>query len=384
MHERLNHHNFVPISECVAVLKLKCTRGEVWICGAYVLDTSYPDDEIAIVYNMLEELVRNAGKHAVGCIIAGDFNAQVGPVTEYDDPDIIGPYVAFARTPRGDLLVEWCSTHDFMIANTFVAGGAEGCWTYQKGDIKRQLDYVLVSTSLRKDFETCYIAAEIDIGSGHRPVATVLRFTARTARKKRKRKAWSVDVGAYRRELDSSLQSHTFANSNSDAQVDVLEGCMLPATEATRTDIPEDVDESTADAWDKIRQLLLGRRAVQIDLSLTSEARKAARKKLCKEIQKLTRREVKASKTHKISRILSEFRGLKKIAAIKGTEKPHTIKSVLDSEGAEVTDKQGLADVFASFYEKLYARQRGGAAAWPKSIPDRTKKKSHLRSCREH
>ena len=46
---------------------------------------------------------------------------------------------------------------------------------------------------------------------------------------------------------------------------------------------------------------------------------------------------------------------MKEIAAIKGMTKQQRIKSSLDTDPAEVTEKQALADVFAKFYEELYA-----------------------------
>ena len=50
-----------------------------------------------------------------------------------------------------------------------------------------------------------------------------------------------------------------------------------------------------------------------------------------------------------------EFRGLKRIASIKGTDKLKPIKTMLDAQGAPIREKQALADVFATFYEDLYA-----------------------------
>ena len=64
--------------------------------------------------------------------------------------------------------------------------------------------------------------------------------------------------------------------------------------------------------------------------------------------------ETPREKHEKISKVLTEFRGLKEIAAIKGMTKQQRIKSLLNTDGAEVTEKQALTDVFAKFYEELY------------------------------
>ena len=57
----------------------------------------------------------------------------------------------------------------------------------------------------------------------------------------------------------------------------------------------------------------------------------------------------------RIDKILRDFRGLKDIAGIKAPRRKKGIDEMTDSEGNTVADKQGIADVFADFYEKLYS-----------------------------
>ena len=56
----------------------------------------------------------------------------------------------------------------------------------------------------------------------------------------------------------------------------------------------------------------------------------------------------------KIQRILKDFRGLKEISAIRGKGGKHMIETLARSDGEIVSDRQAVADVFASFYETLY------------------------------
>ena len=75
-------------------------------------------------------------------------------------------------------------------------------------------------------------------------------------------------------------------------------------------------------------------------------------KALCKEIQKLTRKRVRLSKCAKIKRILDDFRGLKNLPRIKTDGKSWGILRLLDADGHYATDKQAIANAFASFYEE--------------------------------
>jgi hypothetical protein len=105
----------------------------------------------------------------------------------------------------------------------------------------------------------------------------------------------------------------------------------------------------------RIRQFIAERRLLQADQSLSSESKASKRRELCKAIQKLVRQRLQEQKHEKISKVLMEFRGLKRIAAIKGMDKLKPIMTMLDAQGSPIREKQALADVFATFYEDLYA-----------------------------
>ena len=123
-----------------------------------------------------------------------------------------------------------------------------------------------------------------------------------------------------------------------------------------RDDFPQD---------GRLQELIALRRSVCSGLSMEEHGR-SARKEICKEIQRLTRTKVRWRKRAQIEAILTEFVGLKDIASIKGVGSKKAIEVVKDNSGNLVTDEQGIADVFASFYEQLYAakgeHQYGGCS----------------------
>ena len=275
-------------------------------------------------------------------------------------------------------LAEWCTTHDFAIANTFTAGSIDDHWTYKKATIRKQLDYILVGPSLRKNLLKCKAEARIDIGSDHRPVFADFscKGTARKKKRRRRDKTWAIDTATYKNALDRSMEAAGSGQSGCDEKVKSLEKCMLEAAALAQNDKDQDNLEPVDAMDEKIKQLIAERRRNQGELSLDPATRTAKRKQLCKEIQKLTRQSLRERKAGKISEILGEFRGLKQIAAIKGSRIQQGIKCILDSEGAEVTDAREIADVFATFYEELYKSRMpcAGPGSHKQNLTDFTEK----------
>ena len=62
----------------------------------------------------------------------------------------------------------------------------------------------------------------------------------------------------------------------------------------------------------------------------------------------------KAEKTRKNSKILEKIKGTKNINSIKSAKKRILIPKVKNREGEAVKTRQGIANVFAKFYEELY------------------------------
>ena len=57
----------------------------------------------------------------------------------------------------------------------------------------------------------------------------------------------------------------------------------------------------------------------------------------------------------KIEKILSEFSNLNRIHSCKTVKRKTLMTHVVDDDGKECYDRQGIADIFAAFYENLYA-----------------------------
>ena len=83
----------------------------------------------------------------------------------------------------------------------------------------------------------------------------------------------------------------------------------------------------------------------------------------------MLRREIrardKASKTAKIEKILREFKRLKAIVGIRNDGKIALVGSMQSGDGSIKTDRQDIANVFADFYEALYASAHAEGTTTP-------------------
>ena len=80
-----------------------------------------------------------------------------------------------------------------------------------------------------------------------------------------------------------------------------------------------------------------------------------------KQISKELRRELRAwdrlQKRGLIARILEDYKGLQKITFVNNNAQKPRLTSVRDGDGDVKYDRQEIVDVFAEFYETLYARR---------------------------
>ena len=362
LNERHRKHKFQPISERLGILDVRWGRKTYRIFGVYVPDSSHPDIELEIMYAQLDENMRYARSKNHCCILAGDFNAQVGRTEDFDGHfRALGPYGFQDRSSRGNWLLEWCESHDLVLANTFFDTDVSNAWTYRNGTLYKQLDYIIVDRFVFARVLWSSVHTEMDIGSDHRPVMVKLRCSAPRAqachKAKRKDSQWAVHVERYKSELDALLSQPRAVGAQDDCKQKRIQEIILQAEERSRVQTDR-VKSVPGPEDDQMKRLIEERRALQLDETTRADERDSRRKEICKQIQKLTRKRARMRKTAAIQKILSEFRGLKEIAGIgQRTNKP-CIASLQDCAGNLKSDAADIAEIFASFYECLYKSQR--------------------------
>ena len=95
-------------------------------------------------------------------------------------------------------------------------------------------------------------------------------------------------------------------------------------------------------------------RALIQERKTTAKHSKDQIREISKEIKKCIRDNKRLKRQEKIQKILEKVKGTKNISSIKSVKKRILIPRVKNKEGEVVKSRQGIADVFAKFYEDLY------------------------------
>ena len=357
LHARWAYSAFNPISQRVATLDLDVFGTPYRIFGAYMPHTGLQDVEVEAAYAMLEAGLDEARGANKSCILAGDFNAEVGPRGADDDPRIIGPNVSGrSRNARGRWLVRWCQVQGLMLGNTFGGSGPDSVWTFEKGGLKTQLDYIIFDYSLLQKLVACEPYHSIDTGSAHRPVKATFSLThSKRARKKEWPLRWgrNVNVHAYRASVGERTRTLDLSQGTASDKATALEGCMRDSMKKTRDKAAKHFVKSPFEA--DIQACIQERRDLQHDTFRSSQEKKQKKIELSKTIKKLVIRQTEWKKEVKINKAITEFRSLRHIAESHLPGGKSHIAQVVDAEGTLICSKAGIAEVFATFYESLYS-----------------------------
>ena len=139
-----------PISERILVMRLKGTPVNVLIIQVYAPNEDGDEKDKEQFYEMLDQVIVENRKGNECLMVMGDFNGKVGKNKE---EDIVGPYGLGERNENGQLLVEFCKRHNLFVTNTWFQQrtSAQYTWTSPDGNIKNQIDYVLIDKRYRNE-----------------------------------------------------------------------------------------------------------------------------------------------------------------------------------------------------------------------------------------
>ncbi|XP_037781428.1 craniofacial development protein 2-like [Penaeus monodon] len=146
IHKKLkdNITEFHATSDRVASVAIKISkRYDIKIIQAYAPTSLSSQDALDEFYDDLRNALQRKKAHFN--IIKGDFNAKVGN----GDEDCVGPFGYGTRNERGDDLVNFATTNNFKITNTFYKKKQNRRWTWRSPDFEtfNEIDYVLVDKS---------------------------------------------------------------------------------------------------------------------------------------------------------------------------------------------------------------------------------------------
>ena len=137
-----------------------------------------------------------------------------------------------------------------------------------------------------------------------------------------------------------------------------LEKAMLQAADDAAVRKPESKATRCKGNMKTVETLIGKRREIKNLPELTAAERRQMRNSISKQIQKEIKRALGRRRQGKIEQILLEFRGLKEIALYTTAKRRAHIVEMEDEHGHKHSDQAGIAEVFASFYEKLYTGRK--------------------------
>ena len=129
----------------------------------------------------------------------GDLNATVG---EGRDGKIVGNFRRGVRNERGQRFVEWCTSYNQVITNTWYKHHRRRRWTWRSpnGVVKNQIDYITINERFRNSITQAKAYPGADCGSDHVPVICHFRV---------KLKKLAKAAGSAKRDYSVLIQDQT-------------------------------------------------------------------------------------------------------------------------------------------------------------------------------
>ena len=356
--------NVERISERLMYIDLRTWIGKTLrLIPAYFPDSTYPDEQVHVVYDALAEVLRS-GKKEKACVLVGaDMNAVLGDDRTSGRYSSMGKWAIGSQNARGQWAATWTSSQHLHVLNSRFKKGPEKLFTYTAPSGERkQLDYFLGDKYLMRNVMDVEATQDIDLGSDHNclKLRILLRKDTRpstsTKRSKKPTKmaAWPPhDVLVYRETLEEQFSNTHLLNSLAD-KCEQIQEAIKKAMDFDKEDVQV---QARAEPPSLLRELIEKRKA------LGSEGA-SERAVISKEIKKEMRKMRRCKAEERIEKILAGFSGLGAIAGIKSYRKKTCITELENKDKATITRKQDIADAFADFYEALYSSrsdQKGSA-----------------------
>ena len=272
-------------------------------------------------------------------------------------------------------MLRWATLESLCIVNTVFDKPFANKWTFIKGGRQRQLGFICIDQAARHFITDAMSTDVLTLGIDHKAVLAELqlpdsmqRCSKPKGRRRRGKGRKPVSPDEYKRAVDNRLAHMKAANnlilSSVEDKCQLIEEAILETAESCRA--PEDCLTPGQTALSEKAKLLIG---------LRREATRVGNKEQEVDASKLLRKEVwaqlRAFKQERISKILSESKGLQQIAGIRQNGRRALLTSIQDLAGNLQTSRQGIVDAFASFYDLLYTgRSTNTCAVQPLAEPN--------------
>ncbi|XKL64613.1 hypothetical protein PGB90_004699 [Kerria lacca] len=360
------------ISDRIMILHLKGQKQNINVIQAYAPTADKSDEELEEFYSTLQNTVSSLKKEDLNFIL-GDFNAKVGNIkTE----GVTGSFGLGNRNERGDNLVEFCKTEEFVVKNTFFKLHPRRLYTWKSPQdspsniVRNQIDYILVNKRFQNSIIRTTTYPGADIGSDSNPVIADVRIKFRKITPK---------TGAQKRLDTQKLKNPQFKEN------------FREKLEEKVPTIKETLNDSTNVAWEKIRDSALNVAKTEIGVSqnqrikpwmidaildkmdLRRDAKLKNQKTEYTRIHKEIRLDVREAKVNWIKAQCKEAEELlakhdsfnfhKKVKTITWRFRKKNLTAIRDELGNVIIEPDVLGNHWKSYIEQLFHDQRSHLGA---------------------
>ena len=368
---------FKAVNERIAYIDVDIGKHSLRIITAYFPHGGYGDQHVQTLYDVLTEIHTDAQQQKLTTVLTGDFNAQVG--RKCDDGDdgnandvdrhTLGRYGLDMCNQRGIWLRSWACVRKLIIANTIFCKHPHNIFTYAHTGARHtqtQIDYILVDREARHLVLDAFATTCPDLGSDHQAVHLRLALDGPTCQPRRRRKRrprrnhihqpLQPNDPDYQHHLKKHLTCNDPTSSTQDACTRTEEALRAAYKDHQQQREDQHMHEPQQQQYaacvdDEARRHL---QALITQRRNTPHSDTATRTTLSKRILRQHRAIKRAQRQAALNEIITNFRGLNKISGIKSSKKKDLIPAMTTADGVHETDRHGIADVFADFYEKLY------------------------------
>lgn len=341
-----NIKSLQSFSDRVAVLILQVNdKDTLGIIQVYAPTSKASDSTMDEFYNDVEkalELMKKTSWH----VVMGDFNQKIGSRSAHEN-DVLGSFGYGTRNERGERLIRFCRKNQLLVANTLFKKKPNRKWTWSL-DLKTRNEIDFILTPHRDCVKNVEVLNKVKFESDHR----LVRATSNLHKKFKHYKSSHIPrliinpfdaeaIGEFNHKSIDALKSAE-PKSVADFQ-DVL----LKAAENFRKlknqhpviTIPT---RKLIETREKLRSLALTDHSKKIEYYV---ARKLAKKEI--------KRDVRNYELLLLDNAIRNNRCLK--VARNGIEKKKNfIISLKDENGSTITDRDGVLNIAATFYQGLY------------------------------
>ena len=309
--------------------------------------SGYSDAQYEAALAQLEEAIGRARQSLQHVAVGVDANAVIGQQTDHDSRRVVGKWGLHSRNERGDLFTAFLHMVHLAASNTMFKKQMEHQWTHQlwSTNLQRQIDYILLDSSLRPFLRDSAASNDLDFKSDHRSVfadivAPTCGHKGSKAVKKRKGNTRDLDLAKFHAALDDVLTDPLGDACD-------LADRVVAAAAASCKEVPTQTSPCSSRHSEQLHGLLQAR-------ALAEDP--ANRKHLTRQIWNCLTSERKERQSQRLDTLLEASKGKRELSKIMGgPKKKKRITTATDATGKRCTEQDEVLDVFAKFYEELYS-----------------------------